>query len=181
MATYNLTNGYMIEVSLEENPRDPRENDNLTKMVCFHRRYTLGDKHDYKKEDYNSWDKLKKAIIKKEKPAAIAPLYLYNHSGVSIATTPFSCTWDSGQVGFIFVSRETLFKEFLGKKLTDELRKKAQELISAEAEEYNSYIQGDVKQYTVQDQDGEVVDSCSGFIGMTDEEIIEYAGYEIQK
>ena len=30
------------------NPRDPNYQDNITKMVCWHRRYHLGDKHDFK-------------------------------------------------------------------------------------------------------------------------------------
>jgi hypothetical protein len=181
MATYNLTNGYTIGISQDENPYNPREDYKKSKMICFHRRYNLGDEHGYKSQDYKNWEEMEKALIKAEKAVVIDPLYLYNHGGLSIATTPFSCSWDSGQIGFILVSRETVLKEYKVKRITEKILAKVRESMLAELETYDSYLQGDVKRYTVKDQDGETVDSCSGFIGMTDEEIIQDAGYEIQK
>ena len=43
----------------------------------------------------------------------ILPLYLYDHSGITISTRPFSCPWDSGQVGWIYASKDT-FREMTG-------------------------------------------------------------------
>ena len=37
----------------------------------------------------------------------ILPLYLYDHSGITISTGPFSCPWDSGQVGWIKAPKDT--------------------------------------------------------------------------
>ena len=34
---------YKLKLHRDDDPPDPRENDNLGKMVCFHRRYNLGD------------------------------------------------------------------------------------------------------------------------------------------
>ena len=34
------------------------------------------------------------------------PLYLYDHSGITMNTTGFSCPWDSGQVGWIYAFKE---------------------------------------------------------------------------
>ena len=31
-----------------EDPREYYKDTNVTTMVCFHRRYSLGDKHDFK-------------------------------------------------------------------------------------------------------------------------------------
>jgi hypothetical protein len=47
------TEKYTLTIDVDENPSDPREDDNLTKMICFHKKYTLGDKHDYKFDNYN--------------------------------------------------------------------------------------------------------------------------------
>lgn len=48
---YVASNGIKTAVILPdpepENPRDPNYMDNITKMVCWHRRYNLGDKHDF--------------------------------------------------------------------------------------------------------------------------------------
>ena len=40
---------YLLEIIHDDEPFDPRENCNLGKMVCWHRRYGFGDKHDYDK------------------------------------------------------------------------------------------------------------------------------------
>ena len=42
------------------------------------------------------------------------PLYLYDHSGITMNTTGFSCPWDSGQVGWIYASKEDALREFGG-------------------------------------------------------------------
>ncbi|MEG0092201.1 MAG: hypothetical protein RSA20_10290, partial [Oscillospiraceae bacterium] len=43
---------YLLQVMQDDEPLNPREDyDNFGKMVCWHSRYNLGDKHDY--EDTN--------------------------------------------------------------------------------------------------------------------------------
>ena len=54
---------------------NPRENDNLGTMVCFHGRYNLGDKHNYNSNDYNSFGEMEKAIIRKEN-VAVSPIFI---------------------------------------------------------------------------------------------------------
>ena len=46
------------------------------------------------------------------------PLYLMDHSGLAMQTTSFNDPWDSGQVGWIYVSKEDALKEFGGEKMT---------------------------------------------------------------
>ena len=63
--------GYKVTIEPDENPVSPRDWDNMSKMICFHRRHALGDEHDYKSSDYDGWEELEAAIVKKERPAAI--------------------------------------------------------------------------------------------------------------
>ena len=42
----------------------------------------------------------------------ILPLYLYDHSGITMNTTGFSCPWDSGQVGWIYADADCIKKEY---------------------------------------------------------------------
>lgn len=121
----------------EESPESPREWDNLSRMICFHNRYSLGDKTELKAGDFDGWEGLKSYLVKEESAAAILPLYLYDHSGIKISTGPFSCPWDSGQVGFVYVTRDQLKREGLTKA-------KAREVIMAEVETYDEYLKGDV-------------------------------------
>jgi hypothetical protein len=165
METYKLTNNKTLEVTQDEYAESPRHDDNLSTMICFHGRYNLGDKHNYKHQNYSGWAEMEKAIIKNESPAVILPLYLYDHSGITISTSPFSCGWDSGQIGFVFVSKEKLRKEYSVKRITNEIINKATKVLLAEVETYDNYLRGEVYGYTLLNENGEVEDSCWGFIG----------------
>ena len=50
--------------------------------------------------------------------AVMLPLSLFDHSGITMNTTGFSCPWDSGQVGWIYISYEKIRKEYNWKNLT---------------------------------------------------------------
>lgn len=158
---------YKIVVEQDENVESPRTSmDNLGTMVCFHRRYNLGDKHDYEFRKYGSWSGLKKDIIRKEKVGVILPLFLYDHSGITMNTTAFSCPWDSGQVGFIFVSKEKMLKEYGGKRVGKKLREKVTTYLKGEVSTYDQYLTGDVYGYRITDTETEKeVDSCWGYYG----------------
>ena len=109
---------------------------------------------------------MKEAIIKQENVHTILPLYLYDHSGITISTGPFSCNWDSGQVGWIFVSKDKVKKEGI-----DET--KVGEYLKGEVETYDRYIRGDVYGYRIYEvttcnlghDHEEDLDSCWGFYG----------------
>ena len=140
---------YLIEIFPEDSPESPREWDNLGTMICFHKRRNLGDDHDYEHHDYSGWEEMKKAIIKNENVGVILPLYLYDHSGITISTSPFSCPWDSGQIGYIIISKEKMLKEYGGKIVTKKLKERVTEYLISEVETYNQYLRGDVYGYRI--------------------------------
>lgn len=113
---------------------NPRENDNVGTMACFHRRYTLGDKHSLSLEEAVSLEGSADVIS--------LPLYLYDHSGITMSTSPFSCSWDSGKIGFIFCTKEKAKKEWGWKRLTMKRINQVIKCIHSEVEEYNNYIVG---------------------------------------
>lgn len=154
---------YTVKVVRDDNPISPREDDNLGKMVCFHKRYNLGDKHDYNFHNYDSWDKMKSSIIRDENVSVILPLYLYDHSGITMNTTGFSCPWDSGQVGFVFVSKNDVHKEYGVKRISKKLREKVTKLLIGEVDTYDKYLTGDVYGYEITDENDDVIESCWGF------------------
>jgi len=154
-----------LKVVHDSSADSPRSWDNLGKMICFHNRYDLGDKHNYNADDYSGWEEMKKAIIKEENPAVILPLYLYDHSGISISTSPFSCRWDSGQIGFVLVSKKQVVEEFGGVRVSSKKRVKIESIIEAEVKTYTQYVEGEVYGFQIVDEDDEVIDSCYGFYG----------------
>ena len=97
------------------------------------------------------------------------PLYLYDHSGITISTAPFPCSWDSGCVGMIYMTLEEFLADGHNKP---EWPAKAQKILEDVVEEYDDYLTGNVygyEEYLVGD-DGELeydssLGSCWGFFG----------------
>lgn len=105
----------VLSIYFDSCPTNPREWDNLGTMVCGHRRYDLGDEQAQNIGLYNSWDEwLENEIIKPnggEENVVYLPLYLYDHGGITMNTTGFSCPWDSGQVGWIYATKDRFREE----------------------------------------------------------------------
>lgn len=91
------------------------------------------------------------------------PLYLYDHSGITISTGRFSCAWDSRQVGFAFVTRPQMIKESAFKRWTPAARARARKCIDAETCVYNDYITGAVYGYVIASDSDDHMDSCWGY------------------
>ena len=163
MALTNETvKGLRIEFNYSSG--DSRENDNLTKIIGLHSRYSVGDKHDYDHKDHNGWEEMKKAIMRKENVSIIEPLYMLDHSGLVLSTSPFSNHWDSGQLGFIIITKEKMRECYGVKRITKKLKERAMTVLQGELETYNQDLCGDVYGYTCY-KDGVEVDSCGGFYG----------------
>jgi hypothetical protein len=186
MEKVELSNGKKITIDYDENAENPRMWDNITQMICFHRRYDLGDSHSYNADDYSGWDEMEEAIVKREKPLIIEPLYMYDHSGMTIATTPFGCNWDSGQIGFVMITPKNVdeFELTLKNDETyDEYLSRLLKRLEDDVRVYDDYITGNVYGYTIESKEGDHIDSCSGFYGDNYEKsgLIEYLSYELTK
>ena len=105
---------YALRIVRDDYPENPREWDSLTTMAYGHKKYKLGDKEADNTDLYNSWEEwLKGEVLNKygKHNVVYLSLFLYDHSGISINTTGFNCKWDSGQVGYIYTTKELLIKE----------------------------------------------------------------------
>jgi len=174
MSKYSNEKVTGLKIKFYHSDFSSREDDNLTKMVCFHNRYDLGDKHDYNKSDYNSWEELAEAIKEKEDVLLIKPLYLYDHSGITISTGEFNCKWDSGQVGFVYITKELA-------ELTGAPEDSFERQLKGEVETYDQELRGEVFGFTCY-KDGEQLDSCGGFYGRNPHEngMFEYIPEEFE-
>ena len=80
-------------------------------------------------------------------------LFAYVHSGAQFSLSPFSCQWDSGPCGFVYVKRGL---DFGGSN---------EEIAEGFVRTLNSVFSGDVYGFIVLDPEGNEVDSCFGFVG----------------
>ena len=110
--------GCTVKIYPDDFGDSPRDWDNLGVMVCKHQEYYLGDIqldtsadgyqafHDHLNEtfeitynyDCNYLEEHETEIIEKwiAKNLIVLSLYLYDHSGITMSTSRFSCPWDSG-------------------------------------------------------------------------------------
>ena len=146
-------------------------------MICFHKRYSLGDETNLSSADFNSWDELENYIKKELNAVVVLPLSLYDHSQITMSIGKLH-GWDCGQVGFIYVTREQLKKEYNRVRLSKKLKEKIENRLEKEVETYNRYLHGEVYSIVLQDVftgDGhevtEVQDSLSGLYCNNLEEI----------
>jgi hypothetical protein len=97
------------------------------------------------------------------------PLFLLDHSGITMSTGSFSCPWDSGQVGFIYVRIADVKAEYGWKVLTKARRERIEQYLRNEVKTYDDYLTGQVYGYTVERHvsgpEWFLEESCWGFYG----------------
>jgi len=139
------------------------------------------DLSDY--QAFNECEARCKSIIEKaiEKHYTLLSLYLYDHSGITISTSPFSCPWDSGQIGYVYISNEQLKKEYSKKHMSKKLKQRAIDLMQSEVNTYDQYLTGEIYGFMIEPTDKnksiECEDSCWGFYGYDHEKsgLLEHA------
>lgn len=197
---YEAGNGKAkLEIHTDTGAEGSRQWDNAGNMVCFHSRYSrLGDEHSYKdveqfleslimKLGYDLEYVIDPAISRREYRDAcleflantdeivMLPLYVYEHGGMTMRTRPYSCPWDSGQVGWIYMTLDQMKECFILKD--EEIEKagnekqayieKAKKVMQAEVEEYDKFLRGDVYGFILYE-----IEEC-GECGTVLEEVIE--------
>lgn len=160
----------IVKVLHDQDPMSPLEWDNFGVMACWHRRYNLG--HVQPKETPEEWLK-----ANAPKGSIVLPLYLYDHSGITISTGSFGDPWDSGQVGYIVATPAKIRECYMVKRITKATRAKAEALLRAEVKTYDDFLTGNVWGFTIESVkdcescgqkthgDEEVDESCWGFFG----------------
>ncbi|GLT12196.1 hypothetical protein ACFQFQ_31835 [Sulfitobacter porphyrae] len=166
--------GHIIKIYRDPDAESPREWCNLGTLICWHRRYRLDDSHQFDSpkaflrdlagvsdQSDLSMDQLRDCA---ERKVVILPVFLYDHSGLAMNTIGFHCPWDSGQVGYVYVTLEAVRTEFGAKRVTKALRERAEDILRGEIATYDAYLGGRVYGYVIE-QDGEEIDACWGFVG----------------
>jgi len=184
-----IDDGKLLRIVRDSDPGDPRDWDNVGTMVCWHHSYSLGDTHEYEDpqdflltvalgkdihqreaEEHTDpenipYDKLR-TIIKENH--VMLPLYLYDHSGLRISTEPYSCSWDSRQVGWIYVDKVKALQE-CGNITEENWCEVAQKYLEDEVQTYDCYFDGGVIGYELYELENgeaaELVEAVGGFYG----------------
>jgi len=158
-------NGMTLTIKLDENNyNNPRiTQNNLGKMYCWHNKYNLGDKNSYKNSNDFFDDKdLHKSIF------VCAKIYYYEHGGIALSLTPFNCQFDSGTVGLIFATKDSVIdrygNDFLkDKEKQNEIKDVVLKDLKLEIEEYGKYLNTEYYEFLIEDPNGEILERNGGF------------------
>lgn len=188
--TFDVEN-LRVRIVHDENAESPRTAyDNVARFAFSHRRYDLGDNAKtlgfaLDMHRFDGWKEVESWLQAEVNPMVLVRVYGYDHGNLSLSTNPggFMGEWDSGTVGFAYVTRENM-EALWGKAdvaaMTDEKRlERARKCIEGELECYEQYLAGDVWGYIVEEKKGcdhcghsewEELESCWGFYGGKDAE-----------
>lgn len=158
---------YQWAVYCDEDATNPLEWEDITIFPYWHRNYILG------KDDgggvYGEPEEFLK--VAKKQRYEFLPVYAYIHGGATVRvgkqptfkgqknTSPFSCRWDSGQVGFIAIAPKDGRREW-GRNW----RKDARAYMEGVVKEFAAYLEGECYRYEIT-RKGEHIDGCCGYIG----------------
>ena len=95
-----------------------------------------------------------------EKVLAIYPIVKYEHGGVVYKIGTIH-GFDYSNNGFYIITEKT--QEEMGTS-----KKDFEKVVKQELEVFNKWVNGEVYQYCLFDDDGEVVDSCGGYYDIED-------------
>jgi hypothetical protein len=137
-----------VEVFYDQYAESPRQWDNMTKFIMFHRLYNLPHEVDIHHQNYSSWDEMEAELQQMYK--WVYPVYMYDHSGLAFSINSFTCRFDSGQVGFVVCNEGE--------------ESDACAWAKSELQIYSEYINGNVFGFSVQ-ENGEYIHACGGFYG----------------
>lgn len=130
--------GYEVTIERDETPQSPEEYEPDRVFIYAdskHLSVTATKKHMEKEGKLENYTEL--------------PLYAYvNYGMITISSKPFSCRFDSGRIGSIYVWQDR------------------EEEIEAWIAMWNQYLSGDVWDVTVKNRQGEVIESCGSIYGI---------------
>jgi hypothetical protein len=142
---------YYDQDASHTNPIDKMKYDDTFIWAVWERNSIFSDR-DYRPVD----DPSEMPDWAEENGYELFPLFKYEHSGVAYSIAPFSCRWDSGQVGYLAIKKSAF---------TSPEAKPLQEYAEQFVKTAGAWCNGEVYGYTAYTEDGEDIDSCWGFIG----------------
>ena len=139
----------------DEAPGDERPQCDYNTWLIEFADLIMGEEQFYRKNQ---------AIETIESKFIFLPVYAYKHGGIVLSLAEFSCKFDSGQIGWIYLAKEDLKKH----GMRDEAH--AIKVLEGEIKTYNQYVSGEIIEWVLEDEDGNCIESLMGIYEYDKEE-----------
>lgn len=137
----------VAEIRLCDDPIYPRNNSNLGYMLCWHKKYNLGDTYESNLIDrtsIHSWAGVERAIRDVYPDIIyIEVLSLYDHTAQTM-TLGYHSGYDCGQIGFYIVTRKQACEWFNIPEYDSKYNTQLELRIKGEIQEYNKWLHGTI-------------------------------------
>lgn len=179
-----LPNGNKAQAELVYDPdaTNPREWDNLgTILIAPKKSHWIANRDSavatsipFGNSPYEHWENLRREQLKlKKSDIAIAyPITKYEHGGISLQLG-YKSGWDYAAVGFIYITKETLRKEYDVTRITKNIIARAESCLQSELDMLTGWLNGDcygwqIKEYALTDdglawEEVGILDDCWGY------------------
>lgn len=183
-AVYDEDNKILGVIYYDNDPQNPRQHNdcNLTCIFVPRGGPVQGDTDDLDELyellgrkgcdiDWDEWEPARKQdliAVCDEWGIELRPLYAYVHGSATVSLSPFSCKWDSGQCGWVWVDRD----DPEVKRVAARNDKGIDSIFNSEVEMFDQYVRGDVYGigvYKMQDDGHPDLTDCEevwGFFGL---------------
>lgn len=137
---------YKVTVRYDDTAESPREWDNVCDIITFSTQVHIKE-GVYKDMEASQFMR----EVEPKMDFFISPLYMYNHSGISLSLSPITCDWDTSKIGWVYVTldrfKEHYFDDYTG---SEEQKKKLTDAINGELSVFNDYYAGNVFYFTLE-------------------------------
>ena len=157
---------YTINIYSDLSDRSPREWDNFSEIaIPKASKWAIGDVELSCEVCRKGKDYVEKMLIENYGALLIKPLYIFEHTGVCIRTTPFNDLWDSGFLGFVYTTNKRLANMMgINEKITKSVLDKVEKYIEQEVDMLSKYMNGECYGYDIEDTE----EFGWGIIGLND-------------
>lgn len=161
-----IHNGERLTIGYDSTPESPRKWENSWSLSCSHIKYDLGDENcRLNVGDYDSWEEYGEALRDEYDIVEMVPLYMLDHSNLALSIVDFNDRFDSGQIGFAFLTAENQ-KDLAGAYGITDLHEASLEVLKQELKVYEDYLNGETYSIIMDNVNtGEMIDGRGGFYG----------------
>lgn len=165
---YRGADGMVMAASLDSFPMNPRDNDDMSRLIVFDSSISGDDVPYGLREAVGTVQGVRRIRIG---GGAVYPVYGYEHSGYAFALgeVPDSwpdVRWDVRRLGWMVAVGERIRSAYGCKRVTRQIRARVKDDMRARLAEYQDYCNGSVYQYAVYDGNWDFHDGCGDFYGV---------------